>query len=244
MKPYQALVGLLLVAPFAALTIGLAIEHQARLRLAAQHQALEQQLARMNALAAENQQLSNRLAQAGSPDRLPPAAFTELLRLRGEAAILRSQKQGLEGNRKENDQIHVALSNYLATTTEGNAHPATNYWPQDSWINAGYGTPEATLQTMLWALNNGDVSNFMTSIAPDRLKELSDDLTKKSASEISADMANELYDLKSVRLLSEESPDANTMLLQLECMKMDAPDTVTMVMERIGGQWLFGGPKQ
>jgi hypothetical protein len=242
MKRYQILVGMLLVALLAALAVGLAMEHQARLRLAAQYQAQEQQWARMAELAAENQQLSNRLALAGSPDRLPAAEFTELLRLRGEAAMLRSQEQELRSANKENDQIHGSLSNYLATTEE-NARSITNYWPQNSWTNAGYGTPEAALQTELWALNNGDVSNFMAGLAPDRLKELGDGLTNKSTSEVSADMANEIYDLKSVRLLREESPDANTVLLELECMKRDAPDTVTMVMQRIDGQWLFGGPR-
>lgn len=244
MKRHQILVGLILILIplLAALAFGLAIEHQARLKLVAQHQTLEQQLAMMAKLAAENQLWSNRLALGGSPDRLPPTEFTELLRLRGETAMLRSQEQDLRSAHKENCQIHASLSNYLATTEE-NARSITNYWPQNSWTNAGYGTPESALQTQLWALNNGDVSNFMAGLAPDRLKELGDGLTNKSISEVSADMANEIYDLKSIRLLSEQSPDANTVLLEIEGMKMDASDTVTMVMQRINGQWLFGGPK-
>jgi len=227
----------------ASLAVCLVLEWQTVLRLTAENEALRRQLYARPALLAESQQWSNRLALAGRPDRLPPAEFTELLRLRGEAAMLRSLKQGLEAAHKENDQIHVSLSNYLAITTEGNAHPATNYWPQDSWTNAGYGTPVAALQTLLWAANNGDASNFMASIAPDGLKEAGSDLTNKSASEVSAAVANDTYDLKSVHLLGEESPDQNTVLLKLEIEGQNGPDTITFVMKQVGGQWLFGGPR-
>lgn len=240
----KRLSGVLMSTAVASLAVCLVLEWQTVLRLAAENKALLRQLDARSALLAENQQWSNRLAQASSPDRLPPAEFTELLRLRGESAMLRSQEPELRSAHTENDQIHVSLSNYLATTTEGNAHPSTNYWPQNSWTNAGYGSPEAALQTLFWAANNGDASNFMASIAPDGLKEAGSDLTNKSASEVSAAIANDTYDLKSVHLLGEEFPDQNTVLLKLEIEGPNGPDTITFAMKQVGGQWLFGGPRQ
>ncbi len=235
----RVLIGLLLFALLAALAFGLATEHQARLKLAAQHQELQQALARMAELAAGNQRLSNRLAQAASPGRLPPAEFPELLRLRGAAGMLRQLKQDLDAARKENDQVHAWSDKFLTAANEAGTNRATNFWPQNSWTNAGYTSPESTLQTVLWAGNNGDVTNFLASASPDWIK----DLTNKPLAQISAEIANETYDLRSIRLLGENAQDENTMVLTLETEGVDDFHTINLVMKRFGNQWLYAGPQ-
>ena len=75
-------------------TIWLADEHQARLRLGQENVALRQQLGRLAGLVAENERLSNILAQAKSPQSLPDERLKELLRLRGEAGVLRERRRG------------------------------------------------------------------------------------------------------------------------------------------------------
>jgi hypothetical protein len=60
------------IAVVAGLAIWFAIEHQARLRLADEHQALKQQLDRMAGLIATNEQLSNQVARAIVPQSALP----------------------------------------------------------------------------------------------------------------------------------------------------------------------------
>lgn len=58
-----------------------------------QNQALQQQL---DQLVAENQRLSNSLAQASTPQTPPEDQMTELLRLRNEVSMLRSLTNGAQ----------------------------------------------------------------------------------------------------------------------------------------------------
>ncbi|HEX7618470.1 MAG TPA: hypothetical protein VF480_07110, partial [Verrucomicrobiae bacterium] len=89
------------------MAIWLAVEHQARLNRAKEHQTLEQQLQPMGGLVARNEQLSNLLAQTSAPEPLPPDELMELLRLRGEVGVLSRQPHDLDQAREENRQIHA-----------------------------------------------------------------------------------------------------------------------------------------
>jgi len=244
MKTNRALAGILLAAIVAALATELVIEHQARLKLATEHHLLEQQSARMAELAAQSQQLSNRLAQAGVTERLPPTEFTELLRLRGEVGMLRQQKPDFDMAREENRQIHTALDACLNKLNGTKAMAAADRWPQSAWTNSGHGNPEAALQTALWAGNNGDLTNLLASFTGDRKKEIADDVQKKSAAEVSARIADETYDLNSIRILGREIADANTVVLTVELEGQDDFRTVKMVMINTGDGWKFAGPKK
>lgn len=64
------------------------IQHQMQSRLLAQNQSLRQQIAQLQN---DNNDLSNRLADAGDAKKLSGDQFNELLRLRGEVGRLRQQ---------------------------------------------------------------------------------------------------------------------------------------------------------
>lgn len=83
----------------AAIVIGsvlapLMIRHQAQARLRDQDEALRQGAARATKLQEDNEQLSKLLSQAKSSPSLPNDQFRELLKLRGEVALLRMNLQG------------------------------------------------------------------------------------------------------------------------------------------------------
>jgi RNA polymerase sigma factor (sigma-70 family) len=68
------------------------IQHQAQEKLRADNESLTQQLAQLQT---ENESLSNQLATAGNSKSLTDEQFNELLKLRGEVALLRQQKNVL-----------------------------------------------------------------------------------------------------------------------------------------------------
>src|SRR5215469_4653600 len=76
-----AVAGALVVAGIAT---PLVLQHQARAKLDEQSRKLEEQAQRVSQLEAENERLSNMVAQAGTGSGLPAEHSSELLRLRGE----------------------------------------------------------------------------------------------------------------------------------------------------------------
>lgn len=242
MKPHLILANLLPLAIVAGLAIGLAMEHQARLKLAGEHQALEQQCQQMADLAARNQQLSNLLAQATAPEPLSADEQMELLRLRGQVGLLRRQKPDFDQASKENRQVHDVLEKYRQMLNGTNA---AGFWPQGTWANRGYGTPEAALQTSLWAGYNGDITNFTASMADEADTNFFNGMHQgKTATEQSIRLADALYNIKSVQILGSQVVDDNTTVLTVGIEGSDNYDTGKLIMKKDGGEWKLAGPQE
>jgi hypothetical protein len=232
------------VAAVVALAIWLAVEHQARLRLGDEHKALEQQLDQMASLAADNERLSNLVAQAGRSGSLPDEQSRELLRLRGEVGVLRQQTNELEAARQENRQARAALDSSLTNQSAGVAGAAAtaDYWPRDSWAFSGYTSPDAALQTSLWAANNGDLKALLASTTGDLQQMVEKDLAGKSASEASVRAMDEVASLKSVRLLNREVQADDTVVLTAAFEDGTDTHTSKLLMKKIGNDWKIFGP--
>ena len=97
-----AVAGILL----AAAAIALVIQNQAQVKLRAENKSLRQQLDQLARLQADNEQLSNRLAQATAA---ADAQTTELLKLRNEVGMLHKQTAEVAGLQKKNQQLNDAL---------------------------------------------------------------------------------------------------------------------------------------
>ncbi|HAO79908.1 MAG TPA: hypothetical protein DCQ92_13235 [Verrucomicrobia subdivision 3 bacterium] len=83
------------------------IQNQAQEKLRVQNESLTQQLAQLQT---ENESFSNRLAATGDSKKLPDDQFNELLKLRGEVGVLRSQVDEAGKLREENRQISKELA--------------------------------------------------------------------------------------------------------------------------------------
>ena len=136
MKRTNAILSIICTLAAAGLAIGLVAEHQARFKLDQENKALHQQLSQMDELMAENQRLSSLVAQAsGSPSqpnvRLTAPSATEerakeLLRLRGEVAVLRQQSKEIETLREDTRQVRAARESGGKTQNAGQAAKGNN----------------------------------------------------------------------------------------------------------------------
>jgi hypothetical protein len=87
-------------------------------KLADENQSLQQQQTRLIQLAAENERLSNLVAQTSSAQALPEQQNSELLRLRGEVGMLRQQSKELAVLQDENRQLRArAVQRAAAAST-------------------------------------------------------------------------------------------------------------------------------
>ena len=239
MKAKGVILGVLCATALVGMTIWLAAEHQARLRLGEENTALRQQLDRMASLVAENERLSNFLAQAKSPRTLPDDRLKELLRLRGEVGVLREQAQELETLREENRQARTALASGHQTS---NAAATANYWPRGSWAFAGFASPEAALQSSLWAASKGDLKTFLGGTTGEMQKMVEKDFEGKSESEAADRAVAETTKFKSVSVLNSEAQSDDGVVLTVAFEEGADTHTTKLFMQKVGNDWKLSGP--
>ena len=231
MRVNSVITSIVSVAAVVGLAAWLAVEHQARLRLGEEHTAFEQQADEMTGLMAENERMSNLVAQAKSQQSLPDDQSLELLRLRGEAGLLRRQTRELEAVRNENLRARGGVP---AATAE--------YWPRGSWAFAGYASPDAALQTSLWSGNNGDLKALRASLTGDELKHLDQELAGKSETEVLTSAKDNFANLKSVRVLNREVQADDAVMLTAAFEDWTNTHTVKLLMKKMGNDWKYSGP--
>jgi len=91
----------------AAAAVAFVIQQQALVRLRQENESLRQQLDQLARLQADNEQLSNRLAQANAA---ADARIPELLKLRNEVGMLRKQGSEMADLQRNNQQLNAALA--------------------------------------------------------------------------------------------------------------------------------------
>ena len=210
----------------------MAVGYQARLGLEEENQGLRQQLDQMGELAAENERLSNLVAQASSSRSLSEDQMRELLRLRAEVATLRQHGNAPASSPNENSQ---------APTSAESAAPTTNYWPRASWAFAGYATPSAALESSLWAANKGDIKTLLGGLTGDAQKIAEAALAIKSESEASAALIAALAGGKSLRVINTEVRDEETVLLSTEGEDENGTQRSRAMMKKVGAEWKLSG---
>jgi hypothetical protein len=119
-----------------------------------------------------------------------------------------------------------------------------DYWPRDSWSFTGYGSPDAALQTSLWAANNGDLKALMASTTGDLRKIVEADLSGKSPEEASIKAMDEVINFKSVRVLNRETQADDTAVLTVAIEDKAETETVKMLLKKVGNEWKIAGPAQ
>jgi hypothetical protein len=98
-------------------------------------------------------------------------ASSELLHLRAEVTRLTQRRQALANVRAENDQL---LKQVASRTT--NAAPSSKLLPgfirKAEARMVGYNTPQDTLQTFLWAVQNRDTNALLQVLTPESAQTL------------------------------------------------------------------------
>jgi hypothetical protein len=227
--------GIISAIMVAGVATPLVLQHQSQVRLREDNQAFRQQV---DQLAAENERLANLVARANSSQALAIDQPSEILRLRGEVGVLRQQKSEAERVQEENRQLRAGLTNAQDAQATKPATPFSTPVPKESWAFAGYATPEAAMQTMVWAWSNRDGETVLASSTPEGRKKFEKDFEGKPASEalaafpidVSKAFFYQLYNKKEV------SDDEVTFEVGFELpFRMGYNRPVTM--KKVGGEW-------
>src|SRR5215471_8361212 len=122
-------IGIVVIAVAAAATVSLAIRRSTRTALQERCQSAQQQADQIARLSADNERLSNLVAQLKSSRSLSKEQLTELLKLRNEAGQLRGTATEKEPLQAANARLRAAAVKTDEQLAQAKAAP--NYWPKD-----------------------------------------------------------------------------------------------------------------
>jgi RNA polymerase sigma factor (sigma-70 family) len=231
-----------------AVVVGLAtfsvIQHQAQVKLRAQNESLSRQVDQLSQLAAENQNLSNLLADANNAEAIA--------------------KEQLRAQKQKPTKPHAAIQPPSEVSTSPAPKSDPIKLPKNSWANVGFATPQAALQTRGWAVLNGDRDLFKQSLfitddarkfAEDALVKMAEASTNPNKAQYIQQVLNNNYGVEEAvlmpmmaanqnntytgyEILSQESPSADDMVLQVETEMASAPaQTEALNFQRFGNDW-------
>jgi hypothetical protein len=217
----------------------LVMQYQRQDILQAENDALRQQLQQASRLAADNERLPNPVAQARSRQSLSEKRAMELLQLRGEVGRIRQEVKEIEALREANRQASVELAASRKAAAAGSAaEPASvDHWPKDSWQSLGYATPEAVMQSQLYAASRGEVNAFLASITDGMQHEVEKDLGGKTESEVNAKMKEKTDHFQSVRVLKRETLSDDMAALTVALQGPTNTANVKLTLSKIGNDW-------
>ena len=169
----------------------------------------------------------------------------ELLRLRAEVTQLQSQTNQItvltEANQKLRDSLRAARTPVEAHASKKkgpeDALPQDIH-PKDSWAFRGYGTPDATIESTLWAMMHGDKDTALRAFSPDMLP----DMMKQSEGQDFAEVMKKI-NMAEFRILDRQQISPDEMVLTVYTARQDENGNAQgnsqedTVFKRINGEW-------
>ncbi len=230
MKARGVLTGLLVPVSLATLWSVWAQRNQ----LASLRSRQQQWTAQLAALAGRTASLS----VSDSPKPTTPAASSELLRLRSQVTRLTERRRELEGVRAENERLRAQLGS-RGTNTVAGSQPPPGYIRKSEAQNVGFNTPEATLQTLLWATRNRDETVVLQAFMPDRADEMRELFATAKAR--NKDFFSEQVMPPGLRVVGrKQRPDDDSLYLEVELLPGIPHETIQF--QQTNGQWKIVGP--
>jgi RNA polymerase sigma factor (sigma-70 family) len=196
-----------------------------------------------NLLARQQQTIADQesaLQAAPAAKEQPPASVaadnSELLRLRNEVTQLRRERD-------------AAKRGVAATPTPASPTPPASpgrYITKDQLAFAGYATPEASLQSMTWAMLNGSYEQSIAALAPEMQQQELNDPKNREQFESGQKMMAPLFKGMQVLARKKVAEDRVELKVKLDAGPLPnsdqkAPEFSIQPMVKIGNEWKLGG---
>lgn len=206
--------------------------------------AVKQRRDQLGKLKAEQVQVSARLAApVEAPMSVAPAneqsgrqlsysPSMELLKLRAEVARLGNRKRELANVRDESQDLQ-SQSATRGTNASGAFVLPAGYIKKSEAKFLGYNTPEETIQSFLWAMQNRDAVKFLEALDSRMLKEYEAIMHSRESIETFFSAAGSM---PGMHILGKEAGDDGAVVLRVEIIPGGEPQA-RIRLKQIGGQW-------
>lgn len=164
---------------------------------------------------------------------------TELMRLRNVVTQLNAGSEEAKALSLENQRLKSALAEASGDPGEKPPRSGASQFPRDAWSFAGYGSPESTLVSTIWAMKEGNPQTYLDSLTPQEQERTALVWQNKAANEIVEKHKNDVSSIAGLRVLERQdlSPTEVVMNVYLE-----GPGRVEKIrMNQVGQDWKFGG---
>jgi len=232
----RALLGGFLVIVCLAILLGV---WRQRSQLASLRAEQRQLLAQMAARADDSPSSGMAEARPSNSGTPPPTLVVtpELLRLRNEVTRLTERRRELAGVRTDNERLRAQLAS-RGTNGPGGFQLPPGYVRKGEARMVGYNTPDNTLQSLLWALQNHDVTNLVQAFAPEIAQQLR--AQAGESRESIEDFFSQTAGFVGMRILKRE-PDANEDSIAVEIEMVPGEPAKRTTFRQVNGQWKITG---
>ena len=222
----------------AGLALVLAAQYSSNEKLRRENEALK-------LVIAELKQSQDGRAPVSSDDGVSKEQLDELLKLRGEVTQLRGQTNQIAALMDANQKLRASLADSKIVQTNVTLRPMKknpedalpqDIHPKETWGYRGYSTPDATIESMSWAMFKGDKAAFMAGLSPEVLAKMSTDIENDFDKELTS------RDVGEFRILDRQTlADDETAITIYSTRKNANGDYVgnseNLVFKKIDGQW-------
>jgi hypothetical protein len=168
---------------------------------------------------------------ATTPVQYSPSS--ELLRLRGQVGQLERRKRELSGAQAENERLRTQAATRSTNAPGGIALPAGYLRKADAKL-AGFNTPEDTIQSMLWAIQNRDAATFIQVFNPEMAKQMEQEIQRRGSAE---EFFKEANAMPGLRIIGKETETADTITLTVEIVPGDEIQSQKIRFRQFDGRW-------
>ena len=174
------------------------------------------------------------------PPTLPEEQLRELLRLRGKAGLFRSQAEDLTQLQQENRRLRAALASTGSTgDAPTNAFAAGRPCALTDLAFAGYATPEAALESLLWSERETNLTAYMTSLLPDQQSVEQARLQRQSEQGEGGLFFQDRSAVTGFQFLDSNSVSVDEVALSFVVRGRE--QLMKIVARRVGAEWRFYG---
>lgn len=157
----------------------------------------------------------------------------ELLRLRGEVGLLERRKRELADARPQNEQLRAQLAT-KSTNAPGGIVLPPGYIRKAGAKFVGSNTPEDTIQSLLWAIQNQDTARFLQMFNPELARRMEARIQDRGSSE---EFFEEAKSLPGMRITKSERVADDVVELTVEILPGDVTNQPKLRLKQVAGQW-------
>ena len=191
----------------------------------------------LKTLREEENRISAQTSQPGQHLKTVPADETvqsarpspELLELRSKVTQLTQRKQQMESIRSENEHLRSQLAARTDSAGQPVLPPGYIRKSQAQWV--GLSTPEKTMQSFLWALQNHDLTHLSQTLDPKVAEQLMSDATNAPQHGIWEGASA----IPGMRLVNQQRAPDGSIRAQMELIPGQPLDWFRF--EQISGEW-------
>ena len=177
-------------------------------------------------------------AQSGSAvdsaEARTSSSSPELLQLRNEVTTLTQRRRALEGVTEENERLRAQL----ASSQNNSAGFVQGYIRKTQAKLVGYATPEATMQSFLWAVQNRDVATMLRAVTPESAQQLQNMMRDSNQAE---DMFRGMAAFVGMGEVSRTPQPDGSLELSVQILPNLPPQPVRF--RQVGGEWKMDFPR-